>query len=346
MPLKVGLLVDSPTAGGGESYLLRLYSRLAMDGRVQVDLIGNLPGWTADIGPHIPLPTVDKLTAQRSPVVQMLPALSASGRMLRAARLADVDIFHIQYFREKLFLPRLLGSRPILWTEHGPLPSAMRGVPLAILRAQARRCSVVSVSTAVARSLWDRGIRSQVVPNPLPDLPPGLSRAQSSGAILYIGRLEEKKRLSLLLEAARLDRNLKVAIAGTGPQEAALRHEAPANVEFLGFREDSLSLISRAAAVVLPSGRDAREGSPMAMLEGRSLGVPVMVASDSHAAAEAESLGCFIFEPTPASLIHAARGCAGFTIPLQGNVRCERGVERWADTTFELMESIADGPAS
>lgn len=346
MPLKVGLLVDSPTAGGGESYLLRLYSRLVRDGRVKVHLIGNLPGWTVDIGPHFPLPAVRKLTAQRSPVTQMLPALSASGRMLRAARRADVDIFHIQYFREKLFLPRLLGGKPVLWTEHGPLPSAMRGLPLALLRAQARRCSVVSVSTGVARSLLDRGIDSHVVPNPLPDLPPGLSRAHGRDAILYIGRLEEKKRLSLLLEAARLDPNLKVEIVGTGPQEAALRHGAPPNVQFLGFREDSLSLISQAGAVVLPSGRDAREGSPMAMLEARALGVPVMVASDSHAAVEAESLGCNIFEPTPTSLVNTALGRTGSTIPLQEGLRRERGVERWAETTFELMALIADGPAS
>jgi glycosyltransferase involved in cell wall biosynthesis len=90
--------------------------------------------------------------------------------------------------------------------------------------------------------------------------------------VLYAGRLVEVKGVDILLDAvAQLppDLPVKVLLAGEGPLQEALTHQAAAlgigeRVQFLGLRRDMPALLNLADLVVLPS---RWEGLPMILLE-------------------------------------------------------------------------------
>ena len=110
-------------------------------------------------------------------------------------------------------------------------------------------------------------------------------RGRSVGApftVLGVGRLVPQKDFSTFLEvAAQLLREgcpIRVQIAGTGPNEEALRARAAvlgisAAVEFLGHVEDTSLLYARADALLLPS---RFEGTPMTVLEAMAMRLPVV----------------------------------------------------------------------
>ncbi|MFA6525802.1 MAG: glycosyltransferase family 4 protein [Candidatus Buchananbacteria bacterium] len=100
---------------------------------------------------------------------------------------------------------------------------------------------------------------------------------------LYVGRLIETKGINYLIEALAKLRNkaIRVAIAGSGPEEGNLRKLAKEkkltqNVHFLGYvkDEDLPSLYNSALMVVLPSYD--REGILTTMLEAGACGRPVI----------------------------------------------------------------------
>jgi glycosyltransferase involved in cell wall biosynthesis len=96
---------------------------------------------------------------------------------------------------------------------------------------------------------------------------------------LYFGRLAPEKGLSTLLRAAHAA-GVPLKLAGTGPEEAALKALAAAlpglDVEFLGYRSGEAlhQLVRSARAVVLPS--QWYENAPMSVLESMALGKPVI----------------------------------------------------------------------
>lgn len=98
---------------------------------------------------------------------------------------------------------------------------------------------------------------------------------------LYFGRLSEEKGLNTLIQAAALTKQ-KVVIAGTGPEEEALKkiaRDLKAPVEFIGFK-DSFELtrvIKLARAIVIPSIWP--ENMPLSLMEALSLG-KIVIASN------------------------------------------------------------------
>ncbi len=101
----------------------------------------------------------------------------------------------------------------------------------------------------------------------------------SEERVVYFGRLTpEKGVMTLLHAAAKLDCDF--SIAGTGPQEQALREWARRagadNVHFAGYREggDLRELVARARCVVVPS--EWYENNPLAVLEAFAMGKPVV----------------------------------------------------------------------
>lgn len=95
---------------------------------------------------------------------------------------------------------------------------------------------------------------------------------------VFAGRLGHEKGLATLVRAAAISGE-RVVIAGTGPQEAALRllaHSLDAPVEFRGYvsGEPLQRLIGEAKALVLPS--EWYENAPMSVLEAYGLGTPVI----------------------------------------------------------------------
>lgn len=103
---------------------------------------------------------------------------------------------------------------------------------------------------------------------------------RDGGYILNAGRLAVEKGVDVLIRAVARIPEIKLKIAGTGPEEARLKkltEELGAkNVLFLGFvrRADNLELWEKAQALVVPSVW--YENASIAVLEAMGQGLPVM----------------------------------------------------------------------
>jgi glycosyltransferase involved in cell wall biosynthesis len=90
-----------------------------------------------------------------------------------------------------------------------------------------------------------------------------------------LGRLHPQKNWPLFLQVADRFPEADFVIGGTGPEEKALRREAPRNVRFVGFR-DSREVLAAADVFMLTSDY---EGMPMTLLEAMASGVPAVVSA-------------------------------------------------------------------
>lgn len=124
--------------------------------------------------------------------------------------------------------------------------------------------------------------RVQVIYNPVA-LPTACAQPGQSGAVLFLGRLGERKGVFHLIAAAAglapAFADLRLWLGGDGAVETA-RQQAAAlglaeRVELLGWvtGADKASRLQRAALFALPS---YNEGLPMSVLEAMSYGLPVL----------------------------------------------------------------------
>jgi glycosyltransferase involved in cell wall biosynthesis len=102
--------------------------------------------------------------------------------------------------------------------------------------------------------------------------------SDESNYFVYAGRLAPEKGLSTLVRAAARSRQ-RLVLAGTGPEEAALRRlalELGAEVCFAGYlkKPELQRVIGEALALVLPS--EWYENAPVSVLEAYALGRPVI----------------------------------------------------------------------
>lgn len=344
-PIRVALIANSETPGGAESYLYRLYEGLSEQGLVEVTLIGQLPDWPKALK-SLPVGIAPKLTRRERILPQIRGVVANAFAVRRELRAAPFDLVHMQYFREKLVLPTYFSrGLPVLWTEHGPIPPNFPRIGMPLLKRQGRRATIIAVSEAVRDSLTERGLESEVVWNPLPtESSDQLCRrtGQPSDYVLYAGRIHKNKRIELILAAARMNPAIRFKVAGDGPELSRLRSESPSNVEFLGHMTDLSEVMARSLAVVVTSGQAAREGSPMIVLEARKAGVPVLMASDCHAAEEARGLGARIYNPAPEELASEIARLGGKlqVHPLTAEQEDLRGEERWLSETFRIMSGL------
>lgn len=109
-----------------------------------------------------------------------------------------------------------------------------------------------------------------------------LSIEQDAYVIGYLGRLSEEKGIRYLIEAGlKLKENVeafKIMIIGDGPKRKELEDLAKLKgleneIVFLGFQSDIEAWLSVLDIFVLPS---LTEGTPMALLEAMSLGIPIV----------------------------------------------------------------------
>jgi glycosyltransferase involved in cell wall biosynthesis len=109
-------------------------------------------------------------------------------------------------------------------------------------------------------------------PGPRPHPP------SASNVVVCLGRLSAEKGVAVLLAAwARAPARLRLVVVGTGPLEAALRDQAPEQVEFLGTLppQEVTSLLLRSRALVFPSM--SFEGQGLVALEAAAAGLPVIL---------------------------------------------------------------------
>jgi glycosyltransferase involved in cell wall biosynthesis len=127
--------------------------------------------------------------------------------------------------------------------------------------------------------------RAHYVPNFVPDLagavPATLGWTPGRWRLLAMGRLHRNKGFDLLLAALARLPQAELAIAGEGPERAALealarRARLADRVRFLGWREDTGALLAASDLLVCPS-----RGEPLGnvILEAFSAGRPVVAAA-------------------------------------------------------------------
>ena len=185
---------------------------------------------------------------------------------------------------------------PVIYTRHSVFDPPRRATRFPIRQIQGF-CNnryadgIIAVSPAAKEILAATGSdprKIRVIYNGVPPLEPGpgVYRARFSWGpkdlvLGIVARLEEVKGHHDLLKAlALLPEPIKLLIAGTGAQEAALKAQCRAlqlekRVVFCGFVQDVAGLMNSLDVQINASY--GTEATSMALLEGFSLGIPAVV---------------------------------------------------------------------
>lgn len=279
--MTVAHLIETDGPGGAERVVVYLVSHLAARG---IDNVVLLPargeGWLAAQLPR------ERVTVVPVPLLGV--PLLTSFRAIRAAlRTHRPTVAHSHEFTMGA-----LGGAAAWWlkiphvlTMHGGRYYATRLHRRLALALSARVSAVVAVSQTVAAQLAQdlvlRPRRIQMIPNGIPDVPdaPGTLRHElrvpaNDKLLVSVGNLYEVKGHADLVRAlaamtADGTRPVHLAIAGRGPEEAALLELARSlgiseRVHLLGLRDDIPNILRSADVFVLPSRSEAL---PLALLE-------------------------------------------------------------------------------
>jgi glycosyltransferase involved in cell wall biosynthesis len=304
-----------------------------------------LPEWIERIPSNVPArPALVRATLEGRTLRSMLAAASLSGRAFDLVHTAHLPVPRQLPVRYTLTLHDLRS----LELEHSPLSRRLIGKKV-IGEAVARAAAVMTVSETVRSQLVERfrldPARVSVVANAA-DHFAALSRSvRPDSPILYVGHLEPRKNVELLLRALALDETLPdlcLAGAAKGEEDERLRALAielriAPRVRFLGAFDDRElpSLYASAACLALPS---RIEGFGIPVLEAQRARVPVAVAR-AGALIEVAGENAPSFDPNdPAECAYALR--AAISSPADAIDRASRradgfrwqaSAERWCD---------------
>lgn len=296
-----------PEAGGAESLLIEVFSRLAAAGHEIDYLCCRPPGAPR----HAKIRGVEIHRA--GPQLVFNYVAPAAARRLLAQRSHDVIVegldkipFFLPLFQRRApvvgHVPHLFGDTIFLeaawpiaayvWLMERPVPRVYR------------RCRFSALSEATRQDLVRRGVAAERIRV----IPPGIDRdlhrpaaARADGGaptILYVGRLKRYKGIETVLEATALLRrtvpNVRCSIVGVGDHAEALRRRAAnfglgGHVEFAGrvTLAEKVRRMQQADVLVYPS---PKEGWGLSVIEANACGTPV-VASRSPGLTEAVADG-------------------------------------------------------
>lgn len=258
-------------------------------------------------------------------------ALATLRRRLRADR---PGVVHAHGLRAGL-VAAAAGRRPLVVSWHNLLMGGNARNPLlrGLERVVARSADVTLTAsddlTGRVLRLGGRDVRPAPVAAPTLEAPSRTRddvRAElgvDGSLVLAVGRLHPQKRLDILVDAASAWAPAVTVIAGSGPEEAALRQRATgknAPVRFLGHRTDVADLLAACDVAVVTSDWEARQlFAQEALRAGRPLvatavgGVPGLVADGARLVpagdpgAVADAVGALLADPDAARAL-AARG--------------------------------------
>lgn len=165
---------------------------------------------------------------------------------------------------------RQLWSGYDYYVQHGSVPQrvAMRAFVAGLRRRDRKAAATVDQFISTSRAVRDRIDRYYRPAAPIPIIPPPLAPEFAvTGHVgngcgeyyLWVGRLiEPYKKVGLLLECFRREKNRRLVIVGEGRDRRRLEAVATPNVEFVGWkREQELAgLYAGARAVIFPSEDD------------------------------------------------------------------------------------------
>lgn len=213
----------------------------------------------------------------------------------RAAGSAQPDLIHAHWLLPAGAHAVAAARRrrtPVVVTVHGVDVHALSNAPLDALRRRVlgRTDRVVAVSSALVDRVRTLNPTAAVDLVPmganLAEVPASFCRSPEPGLIGFVGRLAQKKGVSVLLDALASRPELHLVVAGEGPERPRLVAQASAlgiehRVRFLGqaSRADVFDLLGSCEILAIPSvvARDGdQEGTPVVLAEAVALGVPVV----------------------------------------------------------------------
>lgn len=298
---RILLLVTNLTFGGAETQVVRLAQEFAALGK-KVCVVSMM----------YPETWVEKLLQSGVEVRTLgmargFPDPRAIFRLRRIVREFRPDVVHCHMFHANLLgrIARLICPMPaLISTVHNLRETSERGGSTAWKERLYRITDgLCTRTTIICDAAFERYVAVGAVPrNRLTMIPNGVdveqfqlnaeARVRARAALglqdeflwLAVGRLVEQKDYPNLFGAIEQlgAGNYRVAIAGSGPLESALRAECEqrglnGKVRFLGAREDIRDLYSAADAFVMSS---EFEGFSMALLEAACTELPI-VATDA-----------------------------------------------------------------
>jgi len=282
-------VINSLAGGGAERVMTTLLARSqdrAADGRLHLALLDREPA--AYTPPDFV--TVHQLDARGSQLRSILQLLS----LVRTLRPRLMLSFLTRANVAAVAVGRLTGVRCVI-SERVDTASHFSTTRLKAVKLLAVRTAyglaerIIAVSAGVADSLVENfGIardKIAVIENPV-DVEAIRAKGAEAASIpldppfvVGVGRLVPNKNFRLLIEAfAASGVPGQLVILGEGPERPALTQliadlGLTGRVSLPGFAANPFAVVSRAAIFVLPSNA---EGFPNGLLEGMSLGVPVI----------------------------------------------------------------------
>jgi glycosyltransferase involved in cell wall biosynthesis len=168
----------------------------------------------------------------------------------------------------------------------GSLAASAAAAGELFIHTATRAYAPVRIFVCPSRFMADKMAEAKVFPQRLRHVPHFIDSAAvevkttPGGAVLVAGRLSAEKGVDVAIRAIGLLDGATLDIAGTGPEEAALRalagSVAPGRVRFHGLlpKEGVHRLMLSAAVVAVPSRW--YENQPMVVLEAMARGLPVV----------------------------------------------------------------------
>jgi len=290
--LRILTLLDTLRPGGAERVAVTVAARLDRNRFEPLVCVSRRESWTPlrEIleSADVPLITLDR--THRA-------ALWSWGPFVTLLRRARIDVLHSHMFGSNVWgtvFGRLMGVPVVVAHEHGwsfernPLRYAVdreligRGADVLVAVSRADRARIVELERVPTGKV--RFIPNRIVPLPPPrlDLRSELGLPDAAPVIGTLTVLRPEKALDVLVEATALLRpqfpELRVLIAGTGPDEERLRSLIHARgldrtVLLLGFRANVADVLASLDVAIFTSDR---EGSPLAVIEAMAAGKPIV----------------------------------------------------------------------
>jgi len=252
-----------------------------------------------------------------------------------AAAVGDCDVFHVHEPFMPIVSPAALGvdGPAKVATFHADPPGWARNVyrlGRPALRSIIRRAGVVTAVSPVAASAIDGLAPYRIIPNGL-DVSSYPTGPEVPDRVLFLGRDDERKGLSILLEAwpavrdAVPDANLVVV--------GAERDETPPGVDFLGAVSEERKRAELAAAGVFVAPN----------LGGESFGIVVVEAMAAATAIVASALPAFVHVIADAGVLVAPGDVVGLSDAVVRLLLDAPERKRLADTAARRSRRF-DGP--